>query len=102
MNCSSTTKKIQLDKNSVILYAEISGYCSLPGPSLANANDPASVDQTIWDTNSFTCAAGYISSGPTSPYFTCLAGDATAGVWSAPTYTCNRMPGIHDRMFFEL
>lgn len=82
-------------------YVAISVYCALSGePTLSNAIGPASVGQTIGNSNFYTCAYGYISSGPTQPYFTCLAGNATAGVWSAPIYTCNRM---HDTpSFFTL
>ena len=69
----------------------ISIYCTSPGPTLSNANLPTTVNSALGNINSYTCATGYTTSGPTEPYYTCLAGNATNGIWSAPAYSYNRI-----------
>lgn len=67
-------------------------YCALGGqPTLANANTPVP-SQVVNTTTSFTCNAGYASSGgATPPFYKCNPSTIAAGSWDpTATYTCQR------------
>lgn len=79
-----------LNNSYFILYIEIAIYCSSTAPTITNANAPTPVT-TVFSLTSFTCSAGYQSSGgATAPYYQCLPGTSATGVWSNPSYTCIR------------
>ena len=65
-------------------------YCPSTGPSLLFANSP-SPQRILYNTTYFTCNIGYQSSGVVNPSFTCLPLGATAGTYSAITYSCQRI-----------
>ena len=74
----------------------IAAYCTAAtAPTLAaNANTPTSIT-TINAATYYTCNEGYVSSAgagfANAPYYTCSQNTATAGTWTGPTNTCNRM-----------
>ena len=69
-------------------------YCNTSSaPTIANANNPT--PQTyLYAITTFTCDAAYESTGyqnSASPYYVCLPGSSSTGVWSPVTYGCQRM-----------
>lgn len=68
----------------------MANYCPSVGPTLAFANSP-SPQRFLYNTTYFTCDTGYISTGGVvNPSYTCLPLGATAGTYSAITYSCER------------
>ena len=100
MNCSATTKEIQLDKICCYMQKslvtahsqDLHSQMRMAPHLLTKLFGTPTRTPAQPDTFAQAYISPYFTSAQTSPYFTCLAGDATAGVWSAPTYTCNRIP----------
>lgn len=60
----------------------------MTAPTLIYANFPTPIT-SVFDTTSFTCNYGYISSNaPNPPFYTCEPINATNGFWSAVINNC--------------
>ena len=75
------------------MYLVISPYCNIggttgPAPTLAFANSPTP-QITINSVTTFTCNNGYQSYRlGIPPYYNCLDGGSSVGIWSSVYYTC--------------
>lgn len=86
----------------VRLCAAIPAYCAATAPTPANTL-PVTPNTAVYSITTLTCSAGYATSGPTSPYYQCMPGNASAtgGVWGGTVFQCigERLNGGTRLMF---